>query len=128
MSEGTPLRSAVADPVRTDHGARTELRLDAVTEGGAHYEARWFLGARGKAEPGDAATLDNGVEPGDAATPDAHGIATVSPNGEVDLRIQGGQIPDWLSSFTEKLLRTTARSVQGGRYPRRLTRWRDGPG
>ena len=107
------LRGAVARPARTTGGARTELRLVGDRATGAEYEARWYLG---RAEHDE----------GEGAQPDAHGVATIGAAGEVTITVLGGQIPDWLRAFTEKLLRTTARSVQGGRFPRRLTRWRDG--
>lgn len=107
------LRGAVAQPARTTGGARTELRLVDTDAPGAEYEARWYLGRPGPS--GD-----------ETDQPDAHGTASVSPAGEVTIAVLGGQLPNWLQTFTEKLLRTTARSVQGGRFPRRLTRWRDG--
>lgn len=106
------LRGAVAQPARTTGGARTELRLLADHAPGAAYEARWYLGR--------PQTSD-----GDGPEPDAHGTATIGPSGEVTITVVAGQLPEWLHTFTEKLLRTTARSVQGGRFPRRLTRWRD---
>jgi len=109
---GEGLRSAVAQPARTTGGARTELRLIAGHAPGAAYEARWYLG---RPQTGD----DDGSEP------DAHGTATVSASGEVTITVLSGQLPAWLHTFTEKLLRTTARSVRDGRFPRRLTRWRD---
>jgi hypothetical protein len=107
------LRGAVAKPARTTGGARTELRLVDTDAPGAEYEARWYLG---RSAHDDA----------EGAQPDAHGVATIGATGNVTITALSGQIPDWLRAFTEKLLRTTARSVQGGRFPRRLTRWRDG--
>jgi hypothetical protein len=107
------LRSAVAQPARTTGGARTELRLIDTQAPGAEYEARWYLGR--------AAHDDT-----DGAQPDAHGVATIGATGNVTITVAEGHLPDWLQTFTEKLLRTTARSVQEGRFPRRLTRWRDG--
>jgi hypothetical protein len=116
MSDSSPLRGAVAKPLVTKHGARTELRLVEAGALGARYEVRWFLGS--ESEENTAA---------DAAAPSAFGLAVVAPSGEVEIELQGGQVPTWALSFTDKLLRTTARSVQDGRYPRRLTRWRDAP-
>lgn len=108
----SPLRSAVARPVRTEGGARTELRLLDSSAGRARYEVRWFLGTGTADQTADA--------------PDAHGVAEVGGDADVLVTPKSGQVPDWLLTFTEKLLRTTARSVQDGRFPRRLTRWRDG--
>jgi len=110
----SPLRAAVAKPLLTKYGARTELRLLEVATGGAHYEVRWFLGSESEDSARD-----------DATAPSAHGLATIAPNGQVQIELRGGEVPAWLLSFTDKLLRTTARGVQDGRYPRRLTRWRD---
>jgi|GEM_PF-956331 len=121
MSESSPLRRAVAGPVVTHYGVRTELRLQDASDAGARYEARWFLGSKqATSEPDRAA---------DAASPapSAQGMATVGPSGEVSVEVTGGQLPEWAVGFTEKLLRTTARDARGGRFPRRLTRWRDGP-
>lgn len=107
------LRGAVAQPARTTGGARTELRLVDTQGPGAEYEARWYLGR-------------SAHDVADGGQPDAHGVATIGATGNVTITIGDGQIPDWLRAFTEKLLRTTARSVTRGRFPRRLTRWRDG--
>lgn len=107
------LRGAVAQPARTTGGARTELRLVETHTAGAEYEARWYLGRSADDEA-------------DGAHPDAHGAATIDATGNVTIAVADGHLPGWLQTFTEKLLRTTARSVQGGRFPRRLTRWRDG--
>ena len=117
MNPSSPLRGAVAKPVLPNYGARTELRLVSSGEDGARYEARWFLG---NAEAQKATTEAGG-------SPDAHGLATIAPSGEVHIELAAGHLPDWALSFTDKLLRTTARGVQAGRYPRRLTRWRDAP-
>jgi hypothetical protein len=116
MSDSSPLRAAVAKPLVTKHGARTELRLVDAAAGGARYEVRWFLGSENEASAEE-----------DATAPSAYGLLTVAPSGEVQIEVQGGQVPGWVLSFTDKLLRTTARGVQAGRYPRRLTRWRDAP-
>ncbi len=107
----------MSPPVLTNYVVRTELRLMPSSDGGARYEARWFLGSQ---EAGKA-------DPGTSPTPDAHGLATVKVDGEVQIEVSAGSLPDWAKGFTEKLLRTTARGVQDGRYPRRLTRWRDAP-
>jgi hypothetical protein len=119
MSDTSRLRGAVAKPVRTEYGVRTELRLLATSIDGARYEARWFLGDRGAHADAEAAAP--------TSTPDAHGLATVDAAGEVNIEISAGRLPAWAVAFTEKLLRTTARGVEAGRYPRRLTRWREGP-
>lgn len=119
MSASSPLRGAVAKPVLTDYGVRTELRLLSTLDAGARYEARWFLGSKQAAKGPDGGA--------GAPAPDAHGWATVGGAGEVTIELQEGHLPTWAVAFTEKLLRTTARGVQAGRYPRRLTRWRDGP-
>jgi hypothetical protein len=119
MSESSPLRNAVAGPVVTHYGVRTELRLQGASDAGARYEARWFLGSKqAPADPGAATAT---------AAPDAHGVATVGTSGEVSIEVTGGRLPEWAIGFTEKLLRTTARDARAGRFPRRLTRWRDGP-
>jgi len=115
----SPLRSAVATPARTAGGARTELRLRSSGPEGADYEARWFLGA---ARSDEEATRDG------ADVPAAHGNARIAAGGEVTIDVAAGHLPGWLRVFTDKLLRTTARSVVAGRYPRRLTRWRDDDG
>jgi len=113
MTTPPNLRGAVADPAPTKFGARTELRLLSAEGGGARYEVRWFIGpGEGSAAAGDRA-------------PDAHGVAIIEASGRVVFDV-GRDIPDWLRSFTEKLLRVVARSAEGGNYPRRLSRWRDG--
>lgn len=96
---------AWAAPAPIEHGGRVELRLVAQTDGTTRYAARWFT----------ASEQINGevtVQAGD------NQVAIDSPSS----------LPEWLSSFTTSLVRTTARQAEKeGNWPRRLTRWRKSP-
>jgi hypothetical protein len=62
----------------------------------------------------------------DAETPaQALGSArvTIDPPGVEFSQLEVA--PDAVLTFVRTLLRTTARSVQNARWPRRITRWRD---
>lgn len=96
---------AWAAPSPIEHGGRVELRLVEESDGTTRYAARWF-------------TADEQI------------------NGEVSVRTgeshvvidSPSSLPEWLSSFTTSLVRTTARQAQkDGTWPRRLTRWRKSP-
>jgi len=98
---------SLPEPSPVEHGGRVELRLDqAAGDAPVRYNARWFTADE---------RIEGNVEIADGKPPEV----TVAPEGE---------LPDWLSSFTVTLVRTTARSAaQENNWPRRLTRWRAAP-
>jgi len=110
-------KSTLAQPAVTEHGGRVELRWDApaVTAQSVAYTARWFLGA----------TLIEGSVVVHA--PDSTAKA-------LRIELQAPDLPEWMVTFTQNLLRTTARSLPSygatfheAAWPRRLTRWRKSP-
>lgn len=86
-------------------GVRISLSLTASSVADATYDcvARWSAG-------------------GEAV--EAHGSAHVriEPPG---VEFTAFDAPEATVTFVRTLLRTTARSVQHARWPRRITRWRD---
>lgn len=107
----------LAEPAPTSHGGRVELRLLQGSPGPSSgdalgvvvYQARWFSSER----------KWTGEVRISAPAPDkrSHEVVVAAP----------GDLPTWLSRFTETLLKTTARGVIEGAWPRRLTRWRPSP-
>jgi hypothetical protein len=82
-----------------------ELRLVEQGDGTTRYAARWF-------------TADEQINGEVSVRVDDNQVAIDSP----------GSLPEWLSSFTTALVRTTARQAEKeGNWPRRLTRWRKAP-
>jgi hypothetical protein len=91
-----------------DHGGRVELRLVSGDDARAEYEVL-------------------------LSDPDAQWIAQAAVVGERSLELgdwSGPSTPPaWLEALAKTLLRGTARQRQAaGSWPRRLTRWRPGPG
>lgn len=96
---------AWAAPSPVEHGGRVELRLVAQSDGTTRYAARWFTADEQMNGEVSVSAADNRVAIDCPAT-----------------------LPDWLSSFTTSLVRTTARQAEKeGTWPRRLTRWRKSP-
>jgi hypothetical protein len=106
--------SALPEPSPVEFGGRVELRLVSTgdAQGATLYAARWF-------------TADQDLEgevsisqPANSEAPKAPEVLVSSPEA----------LPEWLSSFTTTLVRTTARNAQKeNSWPRRLTRWRKAP-
>ncbi|HEV8245786.1 MAG TPA: hypothetical protein VGP93_08455 [Polyangiaceae bacterium] len=94
--------------MQPEHGGRVELRLVDADESQARYEvllfdpaARWATEAAVRGEQ----VLELGAWSGPA------------------------EPPTWLQALARTLLRGTARQHHAaGSWPRRLTRWRPGPG
>ena len=112
-----PQSSSLAEPAVTEHGGRVELRFSAerCTTGTVVYAARWFV----------AGVVHEGWAQIDASS---------TPQTAPTVQITAEALPGWLASFTETLLRTSARTVLGAGvdfdrapWPRRLTRWRAAP-
>lgn len=89
-------------------GARVSLELRESSVGHATYtlSVRWVDAPSG--------------------TPlNADGIANVA-NDPVAVTLEGiDAVPETTTNFVRTLLRTMARGVHDGRWPRRITRWRD---
>ncbi|HVJ21699.1 MAG TPA: hypothetical protein VM686_40120 [Polyangiaceae bacterium] len=94
--------------MRPEHGGRVELRLVSDEQAQARYEVALFDAGtewRAEAQIGDERALDVGAWSGPSAP------------------------PAWLEALAKTLLRGTVRQHQAeGSWPRRLTRWRPGPG
>lgn len=94
--------------MRPDHGGRVELRLVSGDDASARYDVRLFA-------------------------PESDWSAQAEVRGEraVEVERWSGpqQPPAWLEALARTLLRGTLRQRQAdGSWPRRLTRWRPGPG
>jgi hypothetical protein len=65
------------------------------------------------------------VDAGSGTPMNADGIANVAID-PVDVTLEGiDAVPEATNHFVRTLLRTMARGVRDGRWPRRITRWRD---
>jgi hypothetical protein len=109
---------ALALPAVTENGGRVELRLAAAQteETRCVYGARWFVGPR-------------------MVTGSVTIAAPVAGTKIPHVSIEADDLPDWLSTFTVQLVKSTSRSVLSDQpdfskaaWPRRLTRWRRADG
>ena len=94
--------------MRPEYGGRVELKLVTGSESLARYDVRMF-------------------------DPRAEWTTQADVSGERALTLAGwtgpDQPPGWLETLAKTLLRGTVRQQQAaGSWPRRVTRWRPGPG
>jgi len=90
--------------MQPEHGGRIDLALEHADEKSVRYV-------------------------GELATPDGVWSTTLSVDvvsGEVALA--AGDAPGWLVDFARAVVRAAWRAHGGAGFPRRLTRWRAGPG
>ncbi len=94
--------------MQPEHGGRVELKLVSAEEAAARYE----------------------VSLSDASS-SWRALADIRGERELELGSWSGPAspPAWLEALARTLLRGTVRAQQAaGSWPRRLTRWRPGPG